>query len=98
MTDLNRDRIDPDKVDVQPWTQIFSGSRTDWVDRQNATQCEACGRSDLPCHVHHVRGMADVAHRDQATRKAIARARKTKVLCVPCHKAIHGGPLPEQRT
>lgn len=98
MTDLTRDRIDPAKVDFQPWTQIYSESRTDWVDRKNAKQCEACGRSDLPCHVHHVRGMADVAHKDQAEKKAIARARKTKVLCVPCHKAIHGGPQPEQRT
>lgn len=98
MTDLTRDRIDPAKVDIQPWTQIYSESRTDWVDRKNAKQCEACGRSDLPCHVHHVRGMADVAHRNQATKKAIARARRTKVLCVPCHKAIHGGPQPEQRS
>lgn len=98
MTDLNRSRIDPAKVDIQPWTQVYSGSRTDWVDRQNAKQCEACGRSDLPCHVHHVRGLADVAHKDRATRMAVARARKTKVLCVPCHAAIHGGSSPEQRT
>ena len=98
MTDLNRDRIDPSKVDIQPWTQIYSESRTDWVDRKNAKQCEACGRSDLPCHVHHVRGMADVAHRLPFAKKTIARARTTKVLCVPCHKAIHGGLKPEQRT
>jgi RNA-directed DNA polymerase len=97
LMDLKREWIDPAKVDTPPWTQIYSHSRTDWVDRQNAKQCEACGRTDRPCHVHHVEGLADVKHRGLATMMKAARARKTKVLCDLCHADIHRGQLPDSR-
>jgi RNA-directed DNA polymerase len=80
LMDLKRDRVNPAKVDIPPWTQIYSHSRTDWVDRQNAKQCAACGRTDRPCHVHHVEGLADVAHSGFVTMMKAARARRTKVL------------------
>src|SRR3546814_5531259 len=82
----------------QPWTQVFTHSRTDWVDRQNAKQCEACGRSDVPCQVHHIRGMADVSHRGFVVRMKVARARRTVVLCEQCHWDTHRGRLPDLRS
>jgi RNA-directed DNA polymerase len=97
LMDLKRDRVDPAKVDIPPWTQIYSHSRTDWVDRQNAKQCAACGRTDRPCHVHHVEGLADVAHSGFVTMMKAARARRTKVLCDLCHADTHRGRLPDSR-
>src|SRR3546814_18680536 len=81
----------------QPWTQVFTHSRTDWVDRQNAKQCEACGRSDVPCQVHHIRGMDDVSHRGFVVRMKVARARRTVVLCEQCHWDTHRVRLPDLR-
>jgi Type II intron maturase len=97
LMDLKREWVDPVKVDTPPWTQIYSHSRTDWVDRKNAKQCAACGRTDRPCHVHHVDGLADVKHRGLAMMMKAARARRTKVLCDLCHADIHRGQLPDSR-
>lgn len=98
LMDLKRERIDPVKVDIPPWTQIYSHSRTDWVVRQNAKQCAACGRTDRPCHVHHVEGLADVSHRGFVTMMKAARERRTKVLCDLCHADTHRGRLPDSRS
>jgi len=97
LMDLKRDRIDAAKVDIPPQTQIYSNSRTDYVDRQNAKQCAACGRTDRPCQVHHVKGLADVAHLGLATKMKAARARRTRVLCDLCHADIHRGRLSDSR-
>ena len=97
LMDLKRDRIDSAKVDTPPRTQIYSSSRTEWVDRQNAKQCAACGRTDRPCQVHHVRGLADVAHRGFVMKMKAARTRRTQVLCDLCHADIHRGRLPDSR-
>ena len=94
---LKRDPATSSRIDIQPWTQVFTHSRTDWVDRQNAKQCEACGRSDVPCQVHHIRGMADVSHRGFVVRMKVARARRTVVLCEQCHWDTHRGRLPDLR-
>jgi hypothetical protein len=97
LTHLNREPVVSSKIDILPWTQMFTNSRTDWVDRQNAKQCEACGRSDRPCQVHHVRGLADVTHRGFAVMMKAARSRRTIVLCEQCHIDIHSGRMPDQR-
>lgn len=97
LMDLKRDRIDAVKVDIPPTTQIYANSRTDWIDRQNAKQCTACGRTDRPCQVHHVRGLADVAQPGFVAMMKAARTRKTRVLCDLCHADIHRGRLPDSR-
>jgi group II intron reverse transcriptase/maturase len=40
-------------IDSPPSGQ-FVFSRTELVERLNARACERCGRTDLPCEVHHV--------------------------------------------
>jgi RNA-directed DNA polymerase len=97
LNDLKRDRLGRATVDILPWTQIYTSSRTDWVDRQNAKQCEACGRSDRPCQVHHIKGLADVARKGFIAKMTAARSRGTKVLCDQCHADIHLGRLPDYR-
>lgn len=98
LADLKRDRVDPAKVDIPPWTQVYTNSRTDWVDRRNAKQCAACGRSDRACQVHHVRGLADVQHKGFVARMKAARSRRTVVLCGECHADIHHGRMPDRRS
>ncbi len=97
LIELNRDKLDAARVDNSPVTQIYSRSRTELVERLNATQCAACGRSDRPCQVHHVHGLSDVAHKDYATRMNAARSRKTISLCEVCHVETHRGRLPDRR-
>ncbi|MGO9429010.1 reverse transcriptase domain-containing protein [Rhodoblastus sp.] len=97
LKDLKCEKFGSAKGDVLPWTQVYTNSRTDWVDRLNAKQCEACGRLDRPCQIHHVRGLADVAHLGFATKMRAARERRTRVLCDLCHADIHRGRLPDYR-
>ena len=94
---LDRGWVDKAKVDIPPRTQIYSHSRTDWVDRQNARQCSACGRTDRPCQVHHVDGLADIAQRGFAAEMKAARSRRTRVLCDLCHLDLHRGRLSDTR-
>ena len=94
---LDRGWVDKAKVDIPPRTQIYSHSRTDWVDRQNAKQCSACGRTDRPCQVHHVEGLADIAQRGFAAEMKAARSRRTRVLCDLCHVDLHRGRLSDTR-
>ncbi|WP_338323007.1 hypothetical protein [Croceibacterium ferulae] len=94
---LDRGWVDKAKVDIPPRTGIYSHSRTNSVDRQNAKQCSACGRTDRPCQVHHVEGLADVAHRGSAAEMKAARRRRTRVLCDLCHVDLHRGRLSDTR-
>src|SRR3546814_3037957 len=73
---LKRDPATSSRIDIQPWTQVFTHSRTDWVDRQNAKQCEACGRSAVPCKVNDIRGIADVSNRGFVVRMEVGRDQK----------------------
>ncbi|WP_226896322.1 reverse transcriptase/maturase family protein [Polymorphobacter sp. PAMC 29334] len=84
-------------IDIPRSTQ-FVFSRTELVERLNARQCERCGREDLPCEVHHVRRIAEMAHAGLSRSMRAARQRKRAVLCVPCHNAVHAGqPTDRQR-
>jgi RNA-directed DNA polymerase len=58
-----------------------------------ARVCQACGASDAPVEVHHVRRLKDVKDRSLQVRVKAARTRKRIVLCAPCHDALHAGRL-----
>lgn len=75
-------------IDLAPFPQ-FVFSRTELVERLNARVCERCGRSDLPCEVHHVRKIAEMEHAGLPRYMQAARLRKRAVLCQPCHRAVH---------
>jgi group II intron reverse transcriptase/maturase len=64
-------------------------SRNDLIARLNARQCEACGDTDGPFEVHHLRMLTDKQGEPFTVWKKSARQRKTTVLCHRCHVAIH---------
>ncbi|WP_417262884.1 reverse transcriptase domain-containing protein [Celeribacter sp.] len=66
-------------------------SRTDVIDRLNARRCEQCGADNVPCEVHHVRHLRDRRGKGEWGTVKAARRRKTRVLCHPCHTALHAG-------
>jgi group II intron reverse transcriptase/maturase len=75
-------------IDLAPFPQ-FVFSRTELVERLNARECERCGRTDVPCEVHHVRHIAEMKDAGLPRSMQAARLRKRIVLCQPCHRAIH---------
>ena len=84
------------RVDAMPSTLPWGKSTTDMVDRLRARACEACGATNVPLEIHHVRRMADMQDVTLRIRQRAARARKRAALCLPCHDALHVGTL-EQR-
>ena len=95
LKDLNQTSRRWGGIDLAPFPQ-FVFSRTEMVERLNARECERCGRTDLPCEVHHVRKMADMACAGFAQHMLAARLRKRVVLCQPCHRDVHARQ-PRQR-
>jgi len=87
--------LDPDPI---PNTLHYS-VRTELTERLEANTCEYCGQEDTPCEVHHVRKLSDLKGKNMPMWKEvmIARNRKTLVLCVSCHEALHAGKLPDIR-
>lgn len=90
-------RAQPDhrKVDSLPNTFIYS-ARTEVTQRLAANQCEYCGKKQGYFEVHHVRKVKDlIAKQNKAPWeiRMCARNRKTLVLCIECHKALHAGTL-----
>lgn len=70
-------------------------TRNDLLQRFLADTCELCGHQGH-CVVHHVRRLADLRRPGQRDlpewmKRMLARRRKTLVVCVPCHTAIHAG-------
>ncbi len=78
-------------VDHIPVGSRLAQSRNDLVARLQAETCEACGSTTAPFEMHHVRRLKDVRDVPLTPWKRISRARKTIVLCRPCHVAIHAG-------
>lgn len=84
---------------------VTLSSRTDLIQRLQANECEICG-SQENCEVHHIRKLADLKNRWRGRKekpawviRMIAMQRKTLVVCVKCHDAIHSGkPLPHPST
>jgi group II intron reverse transcriptase/maturase len=89
-----RRRRGPVLVDERP-RRAFATSEL--VKRLLASKCEYCGSTD-EVEVHHVRKLKDLERPGRREKPAwarlmSARRRKTLVLCVKCHHALHAGKL-----
>jgi group II intron reverse transcriptase/maturase len=72
----------------------YWNSANDLSKRMHAVRCQLCGRTDLPIENHHIRRLADLAHRGDLPkwkRVMIQTRRKTLTVCKECHQAIHAG-------
>lgn len=97
LKDLRRGTRKWGEVDLPPFAE-YALNRTEVVERLNARECGACGRTDKPCEVHHVRKMADMIGAPLGQLAQAARRRKRVVLCRSCHMALHSGKLGDTRT
>jgi group II intron reverse transcriptase/maturase len=92
-------------IDYKGPYAFLSVSHTDLIKRLQANECEICG-SHEPCEVHHIRKLVDLKNRWRGrkekpdwVKRMIAMRRKTLIVCVKCHDAIHNGnPLPIKQT
>jgi group II intron reverse transcriptase/maturase len=81
---------------------LYWNGRTEIVQRLLAETCELCG-SHQQIEVHHIRALKDLDQYGRPEKPAwvktmAARHRKTLVVCLSCHKALHAGkPLKRHR-
>jgi group II intron reverse transcriptase/maturase len=73
------------------------GNQNELVRRLLTNTCELCGSTER-ISVHHIRHLKDIKHRYQGrlnpppwAKLMMERNRKTVVVCVACHMAIHTG-------
>lgn len=81
--------------------QPFKPGRTELIQRLLADECELCGSREN-VQVHHIRKLADLKRPGKVDRPTwvqvmSARRRKTLVVCLQCHTAIHNGRPTRQR-
>jgi hypothetical protein len=80
---------------------IYTGTRSELVQRLLANICELCGATEQ-LEVHHIRAMKDLHRRPgrekpEWARRMIALKRKTMILCRTCHEDVtYGRPLRRQ--
>jgi len=75
-------------IDELPNTAKYA-NRTELEQRISARKCEICGKENVPFNIHHVHKVKDLKGKEAWERIMIERQRKTLVLCLECHKAIH---------
>lgn len=67
-------------------------SRNSFESRLLAKKCEFCGKEDSKGYeIHHVHRLKDVKGKTMLEQVMLARKRKTIVLCLECHRALHQG-------
>jgi group II intron reverse transcriptase/maturase len=79
-----------------------ANNRSEVVQRLAAGRCELCGVEGEPVQVHHIRKLSDIDRPGRRPKEGwekvmSARKRKTLVVCVSCHRDIHGGRYDGQR-
>ncbi len=95
---VKRDREPMD--DNMGGRNVAPSSRTDWIQRLQANECEICSMQGS-CEVHHIHKLVDLKNRWRGRKekpdwviRMITLQRKTLVGCEKCHDAIHlGKPL-----
>lgn len=85
------------KVDVVARTEALRFSRTNLTDRMLAKVCSACGDTGGPFHLHHRNHVRNLGQQPVLMRLLAERARAVRVLCIPCHQALHRGTLGDTR-
>ena len=73
--------------------KIWSGRRSELVQRLLADTCELCG-SQHQVEVHHIRALKDLNPKERKEPpewvvRMASRRRKTLVVCRACHEGIH---------
>jgi len=86
----NSKKVDePDDI-VTTATQIFRLSVTTFDKRLKAKTCELCGTTESNNYeIHHINKVKNLKGKSHWERVMIAKRRKTLVVCVECHYAIH---------
>lgn len=82
--------------DVEP-SHIIHWVNTELLSRIEANECEYCGKKGGYFEVHHLRKLADLKekkNKETWEKIAIAKRRRTMVLCYECHRQLHAGKLP----
>jgi group II intron reverse transcriptase/maturase len=85
-------KLDSELLDEEPVPMI---NMAELVQRLLADECELCG-SRNNVQVHHIRALKNLQKPGRAEKPLwaqvmAARHRKTLVLCLDCHRAIHDG-------
>ena len=66
-------------------------STSTFEQRLKAKVCELCGTETAEQYeIHHVNKVKNLEGKKLWERVMIAKKRKTMVLCLDCHKKIHG--------
>jgi group II intron reverse transcriptase/maturase len=82
-------------VDKEATITRFTLTKSELIQRLNASRCEYCETTTGPFEVHHVRGLKSIKSGKEMWQKImIARNRKTLVLCKKCHRLLTAGKLP----
>ena len=89
------------KDQIETWTPKYNN--TELTQRLIAQECELCG-SNQEVQVHHIKKLANLKKRYKGrkeppiwVKRMIARNRKTIVVCLKCHRAIHSGTYHSQK-
>jgi RNA-directed DNA polymerase len=77
-------------IDNLPAMANLMNARSSLTARLAARICTACG-GEGPFHIHHTNPLCTLKDGPNWRFKASIRNRKTVVLCIPCHRALHAG-------
>jgi group II intron reverse transcriptase/maturase len=79
-------------MDQEPLGVRLAWMSTDVTDRLTAGTCEntlCTSPEGTPIQVHHVRALADLQRSPSINWLQSARSRRTRYLCVECHRQLH---------
>ncbi len=89
---VDRRYIKVSNVDLIP-NSMENLNKNSLMLRLQSNVCEICGKTDTRLEVHHVHKLKDLSGKKNWEKIMIGRKRKTLVLCVACHDALHAGRL-----
>lgn len=76
-------------IDIKPNNHIYQCT-TELESRLKADKCEICGTTEDKFELHHVNKVKNLKEKAFWEKIMIAKKRKTLVVCIECHKKIHG--------
>jgi RNA-directed DNA polymerase len=94
LADMKRTKSHYGQVDRIPPVLYLKAPRTELISRFMANECEYCGTKEGYFEVHHVHKLRDLKTDKPWEQVMVSMRRKTLVLCVECHRQLHGGTLP----
>ena len=71
-------------------TLYFKAGTNAFENRLKANECELCGSTGEQYEIHHVNKVKNLKGKEYWEQVMISKKRKTIVLCLDCHKKIHG--------